>query len=71
VYSERYVKDLPLARALEPDVVVAWAMKGAPPPSPPFGDFPYSRRCLGRNLETRLLTQKAMIRVRASRADGS
>jgi DMSO/TMAO reductase YedYZ molybdopterin-dependent catalytic subunit len=30
VYSERYVKDLPLARALEPDVVVAWAMNGAP-----------------------------------------
>jgi sulfane dehydrogenase subunit SoxC len=30
VHSERYVKDLPLARALEPDVVVAWAMNGAP-----------------------------------------
>jgi sulfane dehydrogenase subunit SoxC len=30
VYSERYVKDLPLARALEPDVLVAWAMNGAP-----------------------------------------
>jgi len=30
VHSERYVKDLPLARALEPDVLVAWAMNGAP-----------------------------------------
>ena len=30
VYSERYVKDLPLARALEPDVLVAWDMNGAP-----------------------------------------
>lgn len=30
VYSERYVKDLPLARALEPDVLVAWAMNGTP-----------------------------------------
>lgn len=30
VYSDRYVKDLPLARALEPDVLVAWAMNGAP-----------------------------------------
>jgi DMSO/TMAO reductase YedYZ molybdopterin-dependent catalytic subunit len=30
VFSERYVKDLPLARALEPDVLVAWAMNGAP-----------------------------------------
>src|SRR5262249_41157619 len=30
VRSERYVKDLPLARALEPDVLVAWAMNGAP-----------------------------------------
>jgi sulfane dehydrogenase subunit SoxC len=30
VYSERYVKDLPLARALERDVLVAWAMNGAP-----------------------------------------
>jgi sulfane dehydrogenase subunit SoxC len=30
VYSERYVKDLPLARALDPDVLVAWAMNGAP-----------------------------------------
>ena len=30
VYSERYVKDLPLARALGPDVLVAWAMNGAP-----------------------------------------
>ena len=28
VPSERYVKDLPLTRALEPDVVVAWAMNG-------------------------------------------
>jgi DMSO/TMAO reductase YedYZ molybdopterin-dependent catalytic subunit len=28
VYSDRYVKDLPLARALEPDVLVAWAMNG-------------------------------------------
>src|SRR5216684_7460146 len=28
VHSERYVKDLPLARALEPDVLVAWAMNG-------------------------------------------
>lgn len=30
VHSERYVKDLPLARALDPDVLVAWAMNGAP-----------------------------------------
>jgi DMSO/TMAO reductase YedYZ molybdopterin-dependent catalytic subunit len=30
VHSDRYVKDLPLARALEPDVVVAWAMNGEP-----------------------------------------
>jgi sulfane dehydrogenase subunit SoxC len=30
VHSERYVKDLPIARALEPDVLVAWAMNGAP-----------------------------------------
>jgi DMSO/TMAO reductase YedYZ molybdopterin-dependent catalytic subunit len=30
VHSERYVKDLPLARALEPDVLVACAMNGAP-----------------------------------------
>src|SRR5947208_3211111 len=30
VHSDRYVKDLPLARALEPDVVVVWAMNGAP-----------------------------------------
>jgi DMSO/TMAO reductase YedYZ molybdopterin-dependent catalytic subunit len=29
VHSERYVKDLPLARALEPDVLVAWEMNGA------------------------------------------
>jgi DMSO/TMAO reductase YedYZ molybdopterin-dependent catalytic subunit len=28
VHSDRYVKDLPLERALEPDVVVAWAMNG-------------------------------------------
>jgi DMSO/TMAO reductase YedYZ molybdopterin-dependent catalytic subunit len=28
VQSDRYVKDLPLARALEPDVLVAWAMNG-------------------------------------------
>jgi|SoiMetStandDraft_2_1073263.scaffolds.fasta_scaffold91922_1 DMSO/TMAO reductase YedYZ molybdopterin-dependent catalytic subunit len=30
VHSDRYVKDLPLARALEPDVLVAWAMNGSP-----------------------------------------
>jgi len=30
VHSERYVKDLPLARALEPEVLVAWAMNGEP-----------------------------------------
>jgi DMSO/TMAO reductase YedYZ molybdopterin-dependent catalytic subunit len=30
VSSKRYVKDLPLTRALEPDVLVAWAMNGAP-----------------------------------------
>ena len=30
VDSDRYVKDVPLARALEPDVVVAWAMNGEP-----------------------------------------
>ena len=30
VHSERYVKDLPLSRALAPDVLVAWAMNGAP-----------------------------------------
>ncbi|HYB70640.1 MAG TPA: molybdopterin-dependent oxidoreductase [Candidatus Bathyarchaeia archaeon] len=30
VHSDRYVKDLPLQRALEPDVVVAWAMNGEP-----------------------------------------
>ena len=30
VTSDRYVKDLPLARALEPDVLVAWAMNGGP-----------------------------------------
>ncbi len=30
VHSERYVKDLPLARALEPDVLVAWALNGEP-----------------------------------------
>jgi sulfane dehydrogenase subunit SoxC len=30
VHSDRYVKDLPRARALEPDVLVAWAMNGDP-----------------------------------------
>src|SRR5205085_5696254 len=30
VVSDRYVKDLPMARALEPDVVVVWAMNGEP-----------------------------------------
>jgi sulfane dehydrogenase subunit SoxC len=30
VHSDRYVKDLPLERALEPDVLVAWAMNGEP-----------------------------------------
>jgi sulfane dehydrogenase subunit SoxC len=30
VHSDRYVKDVPLERALEPDVVVAWAMNGKP-----------------------------------------
>ena len=30
VESDRYVKDLPIARALEPDVLIAWAMNGAP-----------------------------------------
>jgi sulfane dehydrogenase subunit SoxC len=30
IESDRYVKDLPLARALEPDVLIAWAMNGAP-----------------------------------------
>jgi DMSO/TMAO reductase YedYZ molybdopterin-dependent catalytic subunit len=30
VHSDRYVKDLPLARALEPDVLLAWAMNGEP-----------------------------------------
>ena len=30
VHSDRYVKDLPLGRALQPDVLVAWAMNGAP-----------------------------------------
>jgi DMSO/TMAO reductase YedYZ molybdopterin-dependent catalytic subunit len=30
VVSERYVKDLPLGRALEPDVLVAWSMNRAP-----------------------------------------
>ncbi|HEV8585588.1 MAG TPA: molybdopterin-dependent oxidoreductase [Methylomirabilota bacterium] len=30
VHSDRYVKDLPLARALEPDVLVAWALNGEP-----------------------------------------
>jgi sulfane dehydrogenase subunit SoxC len=28
--SDRYVKDLPLARALEPDVLIAWQMNGLP-----------------------------------------
>jgi len=30
VYCERYVKDIPLARALQDDVLVAYAMNGAP-----------------------------------------
>lgn len=30
VHNDRYVKDLPLARALDPDVLVAWAMNGEP-----------------------------------------
>jgi DMSO/TMAO reductase YedYZ molybdopterin-dependent catalytic subunit len=30
VHSDRYVTDLPLTRALEPDVLVAWAMNGKP-----------------------------------------
>jgi len=30
VESDRYIKDLPLARALEPDVLIAWAMNGEP-----------------------------------------
>jgi len=30
VHSDRYVKDLPLERALEPDALVAWAMNGEP-----------------------------------------
>jgi sulfane dehydrogenase subunit SoxC len=30
VHSESYIKDLPLARALDPDVLVAWAMNGEP-----------------------------------------
>lgn len=30
VHSDRYVKDLPLARAMESDVLVAWAMNGEP-----------------------------------------
>src|SRR5262245_10543304 len=30
VQSDRYVKDLPLSRALDPDVLVAWAMNGEP-----------------------------------------
>jgi sulfane dehydrogenase subunit SoxC len=28
--SDRYIKDLPLARALEPDVLIAWQMNGQP-----------------------------------------
>ncbi|HXG03788.1 MAG TPA: molybdopterin-dependent oxidoreductase [Candidatus Binatia bacterium] len=30
VTSDRYVKDIPLRRALEPDVLLAWAMNGEP-----------------------------------------
>jgi sulfane dehydrogenase subunit SoxC len=30
VHNDRYVKDLPLARALDPDVLVAWAMNDEP-----------------------------------------
>lgn len=30
VANDHYVRDLPLARALEPDVVLAWAMNGVP-----------------------------------------
>jgi DMSO/TMAO reductase YedYZ molybdopterin-dependent catalytic subunit len=30
VHSDRYVKDIPLERALQPDVLVAWALNGAP-----------------------------------------
>jgi len=30
VDSDRYIKDVPLDRALEPDVLVAWAMNGEP-----------------------------------------
>jgi len=30
VYCERYVKDIPLARALDEDVLIAYAMNGAP-----------------------------------------
>jgi len=33
VESDRYVKDLPIARALEPDVLIAWAMNGEPLPA--------------------------------------
>lgn len=29
-HSDRYIKDLPLARALEDDVLLAWAMNGTP-----------------------------------------
>lgn len=30
IETDRYVKDLPLARALEPDVLIAWQMNGQP-----------------------------------------
>src|SRR6185436_14532690 len=30
VHSDRYVKDLPLARAREEDVLLAWSMNGEP-----------------------------------------
>jgi sulfane dehydrogenase subunit SoxC len=30
IHSDRYVKDLPLARALQDDVLLAWEMNGAP-----------------------------------------
>src|SRR5262249_46860506 len=57
VRSDRYIKDLPLARALEPDVLVAWAMNGEPLtvehgfPARVFvpGFFgPHAGRCLSR-----------------------
>src|SRR5262245_21715098 len=31
VYCERYIKDIPIERALDEDVLVAYAMNGAPP----------------------------------------